>query len=324
MKRIWLLLLLAGAIAPVRADDYDPLRLHHDADVKPVDATVKDARRNRVIPIRVYLPPSGQASPVVLFSHGLGGSREGSPYLGRHWAGRGYVAVFLQHPGSDEDVWKNQPLATRMAALRAAASPANYLLRAQDVAVVLDQLAQWNDDATHRLAGRLDTRRVGMSGHSFGGQTTQAVSGQSFPRGGQVLTDSRIKAAIVMSPSVPDRADINAAFGKVTIPWLLMTGTRDTAPIGNQTVESRRKVFPALPAGDKHELVLDKAEHSAFTERALPGDREQRNPNHHRVILAISTAFWDAYLRNDRAAREWLTGEAPRRLMEASDAWQTK
>ncbi len=29
----------------------------------------------------------------------------------------------------------------------------------------------------------------------------------------------------------------------------------------------------ALPAGNKYELVLDKAEHSVFTDRPLPGDK---------------------------------------------------
>ena len=56
-------------------------------------------------PIRVYLPAAGTPAPVVLFSHGLGGSREGNAFMGRHWAQRGYVAVFLQHPGSDDGVW---------------------------------------------------------------------------------------------------------------------------------------------------------------------------------------------------------------------------
>ncbi|TVS18351.1 MAG: hypothetical protein EA424_11050 [Planctomycetaceae bacterium] len=47
------------------------------------------------------------------------------------------------------------------------------------LADVLDRLAEWNAAADHALAGRLDLHRVGMSGHSFGAQTTQAVSGQS-------------------------------------------------------------------------------------------------------------------------------------------------
>ena len=103
-----------------------------------------------------------------------------------------------------------------------------------------------------------------------------------------------------------------------------MTGTNDNSPIGNQTPESRRGVFPALPAGDKYELVLNKAEHSAFTERALPGEKEQRNPNHHRAILALSTAFWDAYLRGDAAAKSWLTGTGARSVLQAEDVWQAK
>ena len=51
-------------------------------------------------------------------------------------------------------------------------------------------------------------------------------------------------------------------------PWLLMTGTKDTAAIGGQTIESRLAVFPALPEERGYELVLHDAEHSAFTDRA--------------------------------------------------------
>jgi hypothetical protein len=68
--------------------------------------------------------------------------------------------------------------------------------------------------------------------------------------------------------------------------------------------------------------VLHNAEHSVFTDRPLPGDHEPRNPNHHRVILALSTAFWDAYLRKDAAALAWLNGSGPRSVMESDDRWQ--
>lgn len=309
------------------AGGYDPLHVATDAQIQVADFTVSDATRQREIPIRVYLPPNDSATvaaPVVIFSHGLGGTREGSPFLGRHWAARGYIAVFVQHPGSDDSVWKDLPLANRFAAMQAAASASNSLLRLQDVPAVLDQLATWNDDPAHKLTGLLDAKRVGMSGHSFGGQTTQAISGQTFAIGGQRWTDSRIKAAIVMSPSVPLRGDVATAFGNVTRPWLLMTGTHDGGLIGGQTPTSRRGVFPALPAGNKFELVLNQAEHSAFTERPLPGERNQRNPNHHRVILALSTAFWDTFLRDDQTAKQWLTGDGPRSVMEPADAWQSK
>lgn len=211
-----------------------------------------------------------------------------------------------------------------MAAMRDAAGAENFMLRVRDVPAVLDQLARWHDDSEHALAGKLDLENVGMSGHSFGAVTTQAVSGQSYGRRGMTLTDKRIKAAIAFSPSGPRAGDPTRAFGAVKIPWMVMTGTKDVSLIGGADVKSRLSVYPALPPGSKYELVLDNAEHSAFTDRALPGDREKRNPNHHRAILALSTAFWDAWLRDDAEARAWLDGEGPRDVLEKKDRWQHK
>ena len=62
-----------------------------------------DAQRGRTIPVRIYYPANAaERFPVVVFSTGLGRSRDDCAYLGRHWAGCGYVSVFVQHPGSDE------------------------------------------------------------------------------------------------------------------------------------------------------------------------------------------------------------------------------
>jgi predicted dienelactone hydrolase len=322
-----LLLLVSSPSVHAAAEDqtYDPLTVRDDRLQPPVDLVVKDKNRSREIPLRIYLPAGKSPAPVVLFSHGLGGTRLGNEYCGKHWAARGYVGVFLQHPGSDDSVWRKKPLGERMADMRRAANLENFLLRAKDVPAVLDQLDRWNKTSGHELAGRLDMDNIGMSGHSFGAVTTQAVSGESFPITGTALTDKRIKAAIAFSPSVPrNGGDPKQIFGSVKIPWMLMTGTKDTAPIGEVDVKSRLTVFPALPPGDKYELVLENAEHSAFTDRALPGDMEKRNPNHHRVILALSTAFWDAYLRHDERAKKWLEGDAPQKLLEHGDKWQKK
>ncbi len=86
------ILALASSVA-AEAQGYDPLAVSA-VPPKIVDLTVHDAARNRDIPVRVYLPTNTAAMPVVLFSHGLGGNREGSKFMGEHWAGRGYVAVF--------------------------------------------------------------------------------------------------------------------------------------------------------------------------------------------------------------------------------------
>jgi len=303
---------------------YDPLRIVGGVAPERKELVVKDEGLAREIPIRVYLPKERGPAPVVLFSHGLGGSRAGSEYLGVHWASRGYAAVFLQHPGSDDGVWKDRPAGERMAALRRAASPQNFQLRIHDVPQVLDGLERWNKTEGHALYQRLNLARIGMSGHSFGPVTTQAVSGQRY-LGSARFTDARIKAAVLMSPSGPRAGgDPRQTFGAVKIPWMLLTGTRDNSPIGDADAESRRTVFPALPPGGKYELVLAGAEHSVFTETRLPGDTGARNPNHHRAILAVTTAFWDAYLRDDADATKWLDGDAVRSVLEKDDLWQRK
>jgi predicted dienelactone hydrolase len=301
------------------ASRYDPLAVPADVEIRPADFTVRDQSRQRDIPIRIYLPTESPAA-VVLFSHGLGGTREGCAYLGKHWASRGYAVVFLQHPGSDDSVWRSQPVGQRMAAMNQAASARNFMLRVKDVPAVLDQLAAWDRDGDHPLAGRLDLSLVGMSGHSFGAVTTQAVSGQAFT-GRTMFTDPRIRAAIAFSPSSPRRGEPAAAFGSVKVPWMLMTGTRDVSTIGDADVASRLGVYPAL-RGEKYELVLHDGEHSAFTERSLPGETGKRNPNHHRAILALSTAFWDTCLREMDGARAWLQGDGPRTVLEDKDRWQ--
>ena len=340
--RILLILLSYTSLGfvEVHASDkvYDPLAVTKDSNATPLDLTVHDAARIRDIPIRVYLPADKSPAPVILFSHGLGGDRTGCVYLGRHWSARGYAVVFLQHPGSDDSVWKNNRPLERMGALKQAASAENFMLRVADVPAVLNALEAWNkpsktpqesessqSDSQVALVGRLSLENVGMAGHSFGGVTTQAVSGQAYAGGKQPFADPRIKAAVVMSPSTPRRGKPADAFSSVNIPWLLLTGTLDGSPIGDQTPETRRAVYPALPQGKKYELVLHNGEHSAFTDRALPGDRQRRNPNHHRAILAVTTAFWDAFLREGviaRQARTWLDGDGPHSVIEKDDLWR--
>ncbi|MBM3998819.1 MAG: dienelactone hydrolase [Planctomycetes bacterium] len=320
--RISCLALLASATA--YGVDYDPLAVSKDVTTQEVNLTVKDAQRRRDIPVHVYLPQATRAAPVVLFSHGLGGSREGNRYLGKHWAARGYVAVFLQHPGSDTSVWQDTARERRLNAMRDAANLQNFLLRVKDVPAVLDQLAEWNSMEGHALAGRLSLSKIGMSGHSFGAATTQAVSGQRTDRGKELFTDSRIAAAVIMSPNSPNRGSPQEAFGKISVPWMLMTGTRDVSLIVDTDVESRLAVFSALPPGGKYEVVLHGAEHSAFADRGLPGDREARNPNHHRAILALSTAFWDTYLLGSASAQEWLDGVGPSSVLDEKDKWRKK
>lgn len=302
---------------------YDPLEIDTSSPIVRVDLEVRDNERERTIPIRVIMPAGAQNLPVVLFSHGLGGSRANNMFLADHWARRGYVAVFLQHPGSDQDLWRNTPPGQRMATLQAAANSRQAILRYRDVPAVLNQLERWNMSRDHLLEGAFRSGPVGMSGYSFGAHTTQGVSGQTFPIGS--FREPRVAAAILFSPTLPESPNNPERFlSEVDIPWLILTGTEDHSPIGRTTPEARMAVFPALPPDDKYEVVFYGARHSAFGDHQLPGDRGRRNPNHHRVMLALTTAFWDAYILEHNEALKWLQGEGPSSLLEPNDRWQTK
>lgn len=311
------LALMSNPLPATASDGYDPLRVA-EVTVTSKVFDVVDAARNRTIPVRVYLPADRKPVSVVLFSHGLGGSRDNNPYLGEHWAKRGYVVVFMQHIGSDESVWKEAAALERMTAMRQAASAKNYIDRTKDVPAVLDALAKWNVEKGHPLHGRMDLEKVGMSGHSFGAQTTQVMAGQSAGR--ISLRDPRVDAAVMMSPSPPARGDAAAAFATVKIPCLLMTGTLDDSPIGNTTPADRLKVFPHLKEAPAWQVVFDKATHMDFGQRE---GRVAKSTRYHRAIIALSTAFWDAQLKGRPEALKWLDDGGARKVLAAEDRWES-
>ncbi|MDF1826297.1 MAG: hypothetical protein P1U68_16745 [Verrucomicrobiales bacterium] len=294
---------------------------HRILDFDPVDE-----ERSRTVPVKVYLPVSNAPLPVVLFSHGLGGSRETNPYLGSHWAAAGYLAVFIQHHGSDREVWADVEPAGRMAALKEAANFRSSIGRYKDIPFVIDTLEKWNRDTAHPLHGKVDLEHIGMSGHSYGANTTQAMMGQKFPLNLD-FEEPRIDAFLAMSPSLHKKLTAEEAFGHIQKPVLLMTGTKDGSPIDPSTTpESRMQVFTGLPEGNKFHLVLDEAEHSAFSDAGGGFSRLNRIDHHHAAIQWISTRFWDAYLKNDETAAAELQSDAVRTaagLIEG-DLWEWK
>jgi predicted dienelactone hydrolase len=140
-----------------------------------------DPARERNVPVKIYSPNAGKAPfPVIIFSHGLGGSREGYEFLGRHWASHGYVSVHLQHAGSDDAVWRDERPAERTRAMRRATlQPSNAIDRARDVSFAIDQLEMMNREHP-TFKGRLDLERIGVAGHSFGAHTTLTIAGQNY------------------------------------------------------------------------------------------------------------------------------------------------
>lgn len=305
MRRLLLLLLavlLTSLASGAQAPAVQELRLEWH-----------DKSRDRTLPVKFYYPASpARPLPVIVWSHGLGGSRDTYEYLGRHWASKGYVSLHLQHPGSDAEILKvGRPL---QAMKKAAADPENARNRPLDVRFAVDRLP-----GVTALQGRLDMKRLGIGGHSFGAWTTLAVAGEKFP----VRTDwadPRFRAALAMSAPIPrqrSEAELKEAFGGITMPVFLMTGTRDETPFDPTGVGAaeRRLPYDGMAGPGKLLLIFEGGDHMVFSGRVPAkgfdflrrGQRDEAADERRRkLILESSTAFWNAWLKEDAKARRWL------------------
>jgi predicted dienelactone hydrolase len=228
-----------------------------------------DTSRQRAIPARIFTPELGAGPfPVVVFSHGLGGSRLSYSQLGRHWASLGFIAVHLQHVGSDRAIWTASGLAV-LSSLKSAASPDNAINRARDVSFAIDQLS-----LEPKLASRVDPQRIAIAGHSFGANTALLSAGAQFKVDGkaQAFGDPRIKAAIILSPpSVPANQDPIMVYNPIRIPTLHLTGTRDDTPIpGLSTMANQRsEAFDSMVATPRYLAIYEGGRHSMFHDRTM-------------------------------------------------------
>ncbi len=263
-------------------------------------------RNHRIVPYKLYAPADNGAGvlPLILWSHGLGGSRDGAGFISRFLASHGYIVVHVQHHGTDSSLWEGKP-GHPWDNIRAAKIPRKAVLsRYQDIPFVLDSLGH--------PGARMDFSRIGISGHSFGANTTQIMAGQKLGFGGRQygLREKRFKAGILYSP-VPtyNRKDSpDSIYGSIAIPLFHMTGTHDTSPVEGFGYEKRLEVFEHSGGPEQHLLVLNDGDHMVYNgSRGQLGDNPKR-ADHERIIKIAALAYWDAYLKEDPAARQWLSG----------------
>lgn len=270
----------------------------------------QDTARQRTVPAKIYYPVEGKGPfPVILFSHGLGGSRENYSYLGEYWASHGYISVHVQHQGSDDAVWKGA--ANPKAALRRAArNTANAVDRPLDISFAFDQLEKLNRDSTSPLFNKIDLSHAGIAGHSFGAHTTLVIAGQTLPSfltKSRSLADPRFKAAIAMSSPVPFRKNtFDDAYAHIAIPVLHLTGENDKMPITNSPASERRIPYDHTTHAPAWLVIFKDADHMTFSGQRLRGQPNPADDHLHLLIQEITTAYWDAELKDDSAARDWL------------------
>lgn len=230
----------------------------------------QDSRRARTVLAKLYLPAQSSGPvPLVVFSHGIGGSREGYTYLGKYWAANGYASLHLQHAGSDRNLWAGNPL-TLVSRLQEAAHESEAKDRALDLGFALDRLLG------SEVAARIDPARIAAAGHSYGANTTLLAAGAQLRREGRVVGfgDPRIRAAVVISaPPFHGEADAQDILRHVQIPTLHITAAADDIRIPGYAsgLQERVDVYSAVGGARKSLAVFKGGSHSIFTDRLGTG-----------------------------------------------------
>ncbi len=277
---------------------------------------VDDARANedgsvRSVSYKIYYPEGDDLAPasvpVVIWSHGFGGNKDGAAFIARYVASYGYALVHITHHGTDSSLWEGKEGHPWDHLRKAKIKRHTTLNRFRDVSFVLDSLAN-----VPELAGIADLSRLGMSGHSFGAMTTQVMAGMLFPLddGSLIsLAEERFSAGLLYSP-VPiahlTDAPPQEVYSPVAMPLFHMTGTKDDSPIENFGYEQRLIVRDHSGCTENYLQVLEGGDHMVYNgTRGKLGINPLR-AEHEDLIKTASLAYWDYYLKGDEAALEWL------------------
>ena len=298
--------------------------------VETVDQTIHDAKRGKDLPVRILFPKSGGPFPVIVFSHGAGGSGQNYFPLTSFWASHGYVVIQPTHNDSialRREKGEQIPTGPRELIDEYRFNSDDWGNRARDISLVIDSLSDLQE-RVRQLKAKMDQKRIGVGGHSYGAYTTQMIGGAlvDMPNGpkAQSFRDERPRALMLLSGQGKNQNGLTeTSWQTMTRPMMSMTGTYDNGASG-QVAEWRKDPFTYSPPGDKYHVFIDDAFHMSFTGALAQADSVQsvRRPLVARLaqrtdqkavfdyVKIASIAFWDAYLRNDPKAKTYLKSDA--------------
>ncbi len=279
-------------------------------------------------------PIAEGAFPLLVFSHGNGGFRFQNTFQVEYLAAHGYIVAACDHTGNAAvTLLPDGPVIYHRETIK---DVRRWDDRPRDLAFLVSRLEKENRRKDSWLYGKIKVGCYGALGHSFGGFTVARLA----------ELDPRIKAILPMTlaGTLYDVRDLAGTGDEqmrqaasqarnipCKIPLMVMLGDHDRTVHGEGNRRSRN--YFARATGPRYLLMFKDAGHFTFT------DMPQINPNFgdgvgiekgkdgapdfkyadasqlHRIINRYSVAFFDAYLKHDRAARQFLATNHYRRAM---------
>jgi predicted dienelactone hydrolase len=223
------------------------------------------------------LADGARALPLVLYSHGSCSFSEESRFLTTALASYGFIVVAPPHPGNVlGDPFCFQPGAVFESILN----------RAPDIMFVIDALLQLNAEPTSFLHDAIDPSRIGVAGHSLGGQTALRVAAD----------DPRLIAVLALAPAV------NPSPVQLAIPVMVQGGALDSV---TPFATNARAEYDVL--GPPRYLVeIQRTGHHAFNDDCYPGSPcDAAGPDAltqaqaHRYVLRYAVPFLLHWVASD-------------------------
>ncbi len=316
-------LLLLVAVAPAQT-------------TRPVETIawteLRDTQRNSTLAITICMPRDDQQHPVIIFSHGAYSSAKVYFPLADFWASHGYICILPNHADSlvfttrddsndpwsgpqDYGVWgKPTTQGTWKPIWSERARDLMFLLRNPDLI----------EKAIPALRGRLDLKHIGVGGHSLGAFAAMLACGTVVDIPGigpnQSFTDPQvhIAAALLISPQGRGQQGLrDGSWDKLTLPTMVVTGEYDVG-VNAEPPTWREEPYLLSPPGGKYLLFVAGANHNSYfgqhieqKDSNLPLQRKGETDRlmGERIVRdtqTVTLAFWDAFLRDDPAARQFM------------------
>ena len=296
-----------------------------------------DRRRQRSFTANFYRPQLQNNIPTIIISPGLGGDSRSFDYLAKHLVSYGFAVVVVNHPGSDI-----QKISNFFKGIdREIVEAQEFIDRPQDISYLLDRLQQ-REAAKYPPRKRLNLRRVGIIGHSFGAYTALALAGgeinvKGLQRSCQKekvannslnlslllqclatelpsnkkypLSDSRIKAVFVLNP-MNSLVFGKKGLSKIKTPVAFVSGSNDmvTPPLSEQIIP-----FTWLKNDDKYLFLIEKGGHTYLGGEHLNSRRNAalfKNSNlstYQDYFRATTVAFMQNYLVKNHNYADYLS-----------------
>jgi dienelactone hydrolase len=223
---------------------------------------------DRTLVTEVWIPKDKGRHPLVVLGHGNAGHPLKLTQLLSSWAEAGYVVAAPAFPLTNDRSGGSSIIA-------------DYRQQPGDVSVTITRLLRADERRTSPLRGRIDRDRIGVAGFSLGGATLYGLAAEPCCR------DRRIDATIFMDAiRLPFDGDRRPP---VPGPVMFIHIDGDVATPYQGTVEQFDRATPP-----KYLMTLTEGVHfEPFEDAVSP---------HDDAVIAATTDFWDAYLKDRKGA----------------------